>query len=153
MREMVRLFVCHIFWLHGLPECIVSDQSTQFMAWFWRAHLELLHVQVRLSSSHHPETDGGMAWMNAILEQYLHCYMNYQQDILRDLLVPAEFAYNNAQHASTCLSLFLVTYGFHLHLFLLTTADSHARSHGFPARTRYHAPSVAGIIRAGQGGL
>lgn len=40
-----------------------------------------------------------------------------------DLRALAEFVYN-AQHALTRMSLFLVTYRFHLHLFPLTMVDS-----------------------------
>lgn len=50
--------------------------------------------------------------------------MNYQQDNRMDLLALVEFAYKNAQHASTHVSLFLVTYGFYLCVFPLTIADS-----------------------------
>lgn len=41
-----------------------------------------------------------------------------------DLLALAEFVYNNAQHALMYMSLFLVTYRFHLHLFPMTMVDS-----------------------------
>ena len=33
--------------------------------------------------------------------QYLHCFINYQQDDWVDFLHMAEFAYNNSIHSST----------------------------------------------------
>lgn len=84
------------------------------MAWFWQALLASLQVQVCLSSAHHLETDGGSEQMNTVLEQYLRCFLNFQQDNWMDLLALAEFAYNNSQHACTQITLFLANYGFHL---------------------------------------
>lgn len=48
---------------------------------------------------------------NSVLEQYLRCYINYQQDNWTDLLPFAEVAYNNSVHSSTCFTLFKVATG------------------------------------------
>ncbi|ETE60708.1 Retrotransposon-derived protein PEG10, partial [Ophiophagus hannah] len=71
-----QLFISHVFRLHGLPDRIVSDRG----------------VQTCLSFTHHPETDGGTERMNAILEQYLRCFSNTQQDNWVEMLPVAEFA-------------------------------------------------------------
>ena len=49
-----------------------------------------------------------------MLEQYLHIYCNYEQDNWSKLLPLAEFAYNNAPHATTGVSPFLATCGYNL---------------------------------------
>lgn len=63
---------------------------------------------------HHVETDGGTEHLNAVLEQYLQCFINFQQDTWVDLLALMEFVYNNVQHTSTDMFPFLEVYGFHL---------------------------------------
>ena len=47
-----------------------------------------------------------------MLEQYLHAYMNYQQDNWARLLLIAEYAYNNAVNASTGLRPFKALMGY-----------------------------------------
>ena len=51
--------------------------------------------------------------MNQILEQYLCCTINYQQDNWTDLLHLAEFAYNNTLHSSTRQTPFFSNYSHH----------------------------------------
>jgi hypothetical protein len=51
--------------------------------------------------------------VNQILEQYLRCTVNYQQDDWTDLLFLAEFAYNNSLHSSTKQTPFFSNYGFY----------------------------------------
>ncbi|XP_015680868.1 phosphatidylinositol 5-phosphate 4-kinase type-2 beta [Protobothrops mucrosquamatus] len=64
------------------------------------ALLKELKIQVCLSSVHHLETDGGTEWMDDILELYLQCFMNQQQDNWADMLAVAKFAYNSLH---TCI--------------------------------------------------
>lgn len=42
-------------------------------------------MQVCLSPVHHVETDGGTEHLNTVLEQYLQCFINFQQDNWVDL--------------------------------------------------------------------
>ena len=66
-----------------------------------------------LQSAYHPETDGQMERVNQILEQYLHVYINYQQDDWVNLLPLAEFAYNNTSHSVTMVTPLFANKGFH----------------------------------------
>ncbi len=59
------------------------------------------HIEQRLSTAFHPQTDGQTERQNSVLEQYLRNYVNYQQDDWAPLLALAEFAYNAAVHSST----------------------------------------------------
>ena len=64
-----------------------------------------------------------------MLEQYLHVYCNYQQDNWSELLLLAEFAYNNALSATTGVSPFFANKGYHPNLSVYPEwdiASSHA---------------------------
>uniref|UniRef100_A0A8C6XG21 ribonuclease H n=1 Tax=Naja naja TaxID=35670 RepID=A0A8C6XG21_NAJNA len=123
-RTTARLFVKHIFCLHGLPDRVVSDRGMQFTAQFWKSLMTALQVQVCLSSSHHPETDGGMEKVIGILGQYLRCFVNQRQTDWADYLALAEFAFNISQHTSTQVTPFYTNVGYHPWFFPLTPSDS-----------------------------
>ena len=110
------LFVCHVISKHGVPVDIVSDRGTKFTSAFWSSLSTALGIKQNLSTAYHPQTDRQMERVNQVLEQYLHLYVNYDQDNWAALLPLAEFAYNNAPHSSTNMSPFFATYGYHLTL-------------------------------------
>uniref|UniRef100_A0A803TTM2 Gypsy retrotransposon integrase-like protein 1 n=1 Tax=Anolis carolinensis TaxID=28377 RepID=A0A803TTM2_ANOCA len=116
-KETADLFLQHVFRLHGLPKSLVTDRGSQFTSRFWKALQKLLGIDSRLSSAHHPQTDGQTECTNATLEQYLRCYVNYQQDNWASLLPLSEFAYNNGVQASTKETPFFANYGFHPRFF------------------------------------
>ena len=66
-----------------------------------------------MSTAYHPQTNGQTERVNQILEQYLRCYVNYQQSDWSQLLIPAEFAYNNIIHEGTKETPFFLEYGRH----------------------------------------
>ena len=57
--------------------------------------------------------DGQTKWTNQTLEQYLRHYINFKQNDWIDLLLLAQFAYNNHQHSTTRISPFYANYGKH----------------------------------------
>jgi hypothetical protein len=79
-------------------------------------------VDIRLSLAFHPQTDGQTERVNQVLEQYLRCSINYQQDDWTSYLPLAEFVYNNTLHASTQQTPFYANYGYHPKLDLLSTS-------------------------------
>jgi len=107
------VFLQEIFRLHGLPDEIISDRGTQFTAEFWQRLCSLLCIDHKLSSAHHPQTDGQTERVNGILEQYLRCYSNEKQDNWVCLLPYAEFAYNNTLQQSIKQTPFYANYGYH----------------------------------------
>ena len=74
--------------------------------------MELLVVDVRMSTELHPQTYGQTERVNQILEQYLRSYCSYQQDDWAELLRLAEHTYNSAVSESTKVSSFEANYGF-----------------------------------------
>jgi transposase InsO family protein len=57
--------------LHGLPNTIIPDSGTHFVAHFWEQLHECLGTKLIRSSSYHPQTDGQTERVNQILEDML----------------------------------------------------------------------------------
>ena len=106
-----RLYFDNIFRHHGSPDSLVSDCGTQFTAGFSRPLCKLVGITQNLCTSFHPQTNGQTERDNAILEQYLQGYINYQQDNWTEILSMAEFAYNNTVSATTSITRFFAFYG------------------------------------------
>ena len=106
------LFIHTVFCSFGVPSSIVSNQGSIFTSIFWSALCHYLCIKRRLSMVFYPQTNDQMERQNQTLKQYLHAYVNYQQDNWARLLPMAEYAYNNAINASISLTPFkaLVNY-------------------------------------------
>ncbi len=98
-QETAELVVKNIVKLHGIPKDIVSDRGPQFTSAFWRHLCQVLGIEQKMSTAAHPQTDGQTERMNQTLEQYLRCYVNFDQDNWVDLLHFAEMAMINAQNS------------------------------------------------------
>jgi hypothetical protein len=118
-EKTARFFVDNVYWYRGLPDDIILNRGPQFISKFWRSHFEILQVDIKLSSAFHLQTDGQTEHVNQVLEQYLRCTINYQQDDWTSYLPLAEFSYNNTIHASTQQTPFYANYSHHPKLDLL----------------------------------
>jgi len=105
IRERVRL--------HGRPRDVITDRGTIFTWDLWKETTEKVGIEPRLSTAFHPQTDGQTERTNAILEQYLRAYINYQQDHWCGYLPLAEFAYNNGYQETIKNTPFFANYGIH----------------------------------------
>jgi hypothetical protein len=112
-EELAECFIMHVLRPHGLPRSIISDRGALFASKFWTHIMEAFGTTRNLSTAFHPETDGQTERVNAILEQYLRAYCNYQQDDWKALLPIAEFCYNNTQSETTKVTPFFGNYGYH----------------------------------------
>ena len=56
--DVAGTFFKNIFSQHGLPEKIVSDRDPKFVSKFWKHLMRLCDIQLKISSSRHPQTDG-----------------------------------------------------------------------------------------------
>jgi transposase len=77
---MVLLFIYYIWRYFRLPDFIVSDWGPQFISDFWAKFYQLFSIKFKLSTAHHPQTDGQTEIMNQYLEQRLRPFINYYQD-------------------------------------------------------------------------
>lgn len=100
------VFYTHVFRHHGLPDSIVSDRDPKFTSKFWTELMKMCGVTLKMSTAHHPQTVGASEIMNRMVENYLRCYCNIQQDSWDKLLIAAEFDYNSSISASTGMTPF-----------------------------------------------
>jgi hypothetical protein len=75
--------------------------------------LKALGSSSRLTTAYHPQADGQTERVNQILETHIREFCNFEQNNWANLLVHAEFAYNNATHSATKVSPFYANYGRH----------------------------------------
>jgi transposase InsO family protein len=108
---LAKPFLSNIFRLHVLPDTIVSDQGPQFTLCFWKYLCNSLKIEPRLSTTSHPQRDGKTERTNAMMEQYLPAYVNYQQDDWVEFLPMEEFAANNHILETTGISPLFTNYG------------------------------------------
>ncbi|KAE9014968.1 hypothetical protein PR002_g14076 [Phytophthora rubi] len=98
--ETAAHFIGCVFRHHGLPESIVSDRDPRFTSAFWSSLFQLLGTKLSMSTAAHPETDGQTERVNRVLEDVLRSYATSFAS-WSSFLPLAEFALNNAEHAST----------------------------------------------------
>ena len=109
--DVAKDFFDNIFRLHGLPDSLVSDRDPKFTSRFWRQLLAFCNVKLKMSTSHHPQTDGTSEVMNRMVENYLRCYCSLNQDNWDVLLTSAEFAYNSSKSTDLGVSPFEMDLG------------------------------------------
>ena len=112
-KELADSFLQFVWKYHGLPIDIVSDRDPTFTSKFWTALMTALGIDLSMSTAYRPQTDGQTERLNQILEQYLRCFVDYDQTNWVELLPLAEFAYNNAESASTRMTPFYACTGQH----------------------------------------
>jgi len=110
-RLFANLFMKEIVRLHGVPHDIITNRGTLFTSDVWRETTGKLGIERRLSTAFHPQMDGQTEPTNAILEQYLRAYINYQQDYWCGYLPPGEFAYNNGYQETIKNTRLFANYG------------------------------------------
>jgi transposase InsO family protein len=96
VQKYTEIYIARVICLHGVPNTIISDRGSQFVACFWEQLHTSLGTQLIHSLAHHPQTDGQTERVNQILEDMLRaCVMEYPDNWYKNLLW-AEFSYNNS---------------------------------------------------------
>jgi len=92
---------------------MISDRGTLFTLDLWKETTGKSGIVRRLSTAFHPQTDAQTERTNAVLEQYLQAYINYQQDDWCGYLPLEEFAYNNGYQETIKIRPFFANYRLH----------------------------------------
>ena len=97
---VAKLFLNHIWKLHGFPRSIITDRDPKFVSAFWRAFMTRLNIEHNMTTANHPEADGQTERTNRTLVQYLRLYAQQNPSAWLDFLPCAEWVYNNTVHSS-----------------------------------------------------
>lgn len=69
--DIAKLFMEHVFKLHGMPEDIVSNRDPIFTSKLWQELFSMHGVTLSTSTAYHPQSDGKTEAVNRCLETYL----------------------------------------------------------------------------------
>ena len=123
---VAQTFLDTVVKLHGLPACIVTDQDTIFVSHFWKELFKLYRVNLQLSTTYHPQTDGQSERVNQCLEMYLRCLVQDSPRTWKSWLSLAQLWYNSCFHSSLGCSPFKALYGFDPNLGLAVSTSETA---------------------------
>ena len=102
-----RLYYWNVWKLHDTPKKYISDWGPQFIAEFTTELWHLISIKLAMSMAYHLQTDGQTKWVNQEMEQFIQLFTSYKQDDWDELLLAAEFTYNNHIHSSMQQVLFM----------------------------------------------
>ena len=74
-QQYARLFIEHVFKLHGLPEVIISYWNPKFLSKFWDELFAHLGTDLQFSMAFHPQTDGQSEVTNRVMENILKLWL------------------------------------------------------------------------------
>jgi hypothetical protein len=109
--QYAAIFVEQIMKLHGVPLNIVSDRDPIFTSRFWKAFQNAMGTRLKMSTSHHPQTDGQSERTIQTLEDMLRACVLEDGGSWSNHLHLIEFAYNNSYHASIGMAPYEALYG------------------------------------------
>ncbi|KAE9611636.1 putative nucleotidyltransferase, Ribonuclease H [Lupinus albus] len=109
--SVAQSFLDNVFKLHGYPDSIMSDRDPIFISKFWQDLFAFQGVQLQLSSSYHPQTDGQSEVVNKCLETYLRCMCSDTPLQWVKWLPLAEWWYNTTFHTSIQATPYEIVYG------------------------------------------
>jgi hypothetical protein len=59
-----------------MPVAIISNRDPIFTSKFWQSLFTYASIQLRMSSSYHPQSDGQTERVNQCLETFLRCFVH-----------------------------------------------------------------------------
>jgi transposase InsO family protein len=121
--SVAKSFLDNIYKLHGLPSIIIYDRDKIFTSTLWKELFRLAEVNLRMSTSYHPQSDGQTERLNQTMETYLHCFVNACPSKWINWLSSVEFWYNASVHSATRLTPFKALYGYEPRHFGISSLD------------------------------
>lgn len=87
--------------IFGIPECILTDQGTDFTSNIVKELNKLFKLRHVLSSPYHPQTNGALERSHLTLKEYLKHYINQKHTDWDEYVPLAMFTYNTHYHKAT----------------------------------------------------
>jgi hypothetical protein len=79
-EELVYIFLRRIVANYKLLREIISDRDKLFTSKFWQVLTAKIETRTKFLIVFYPQIDGQTERINQNMEQYLRCYVNYEQD-------------------------------------------------------------------------
>nr|GFA07941.1 putative reverse transcriptase domain-containing protein [Tanacetum cinerariifolium] len=96
MDKLARLYLKEVVTRQGIPVSIIFDRDPRFTSNFWKAFQKAMGIQLDMSTTYHPETDGQSERTIQTLEDMLcACVIDFGNGWERHLPL-VEFSYNNS---------------------------------------------------------
>ncbi|CCH59506.1 hypothetical protein TBLA_0B06855 [Henningerozyma blattae CBS 6284] len=111
-QETLNLLYWFVFCYHGFPRSIVSERDIRFTTGVYKELTERLGIQLKLSSTNHPQTDRQTEATNKTLGRLLRSYCCNDQRQWDRFLPHLEFVYNSTFQRSLQAAPFEVNIGF-----------------------------------------
>ncbi|XP_019430044.1 PREDICTED: uncharacterized protein LOC109337518, partial [Lupinus angustifolius] len=108
---VAQAFMANVFKLHGFPDSITSNRDPVFLSKFWQDLMAFQRVQLQLSTSYHPQTNGQIEIVNRCLETDLRCMCEDKPQQWSNWLHLAEWWCNTTFHTTTQTTSYEVVYG------------------------------------------
>jgi hypothetical protein len=89
-----KLYLSHVYKLHGMPLAIVSDRDRIFTSKLWQELCKLAKVDLHMSTTYHPQSDGQTERVNQCLKPFLQCYPHACPKQLSSWMDLAKYWYN-----------------------------------------------------------
>lgn len=70
---VAKLFMDHVYKLHGLHVSIVTNRDKVFTSLFWKELFKSLGVTLNFTTTYHPQSDEQTERLNQCMETYLRC--------------------------------------------------------------------------------
>jgi hypothetical protein len=102
-----------IAWRYGLPTGMVADRDPWWAKSFWHSIADELGLELLLSTSHHPQTDGQSEHAVQHLAISLQAFVAGNQSSWAKWIPELEFAYNSTPLSSVGQSPFFLLHGYH----------------------------------------
>ncbi|KAJ8352282.1 hypothetical protein SKAU_G00237580 [Synaphobranchus kaupii] len=100
-----------MFYTHGAPEVVLTDQGREFWNKVNQTLFENFGVKHRITSAYHPQTNGLDERTNQTLKRAIGKTLDGHQERWEDKLKEIVFAHNSCVHASTRYSPYRLMYG------------------------------------------
>jgi len=83
---------------HRLSKEFIIDRDKLFTSKFWEMLTAELRINHKMLMTYHSQMNGQSKWMSQTVEMYLRHYVNKNQNNWVQLLLTAQFVYNNTQN-------------------------------------------------------
>jgi hypothetical protein len=107
-----KLFLDNVVYKYGIPRQMISDRDACWAKTFWASISKHLGLDLLISTSHHPQTDGQTEKANDSLEVALRAYVASDRSSWANWLGPLAAAYNSTLHSSTNYSPNFLLFGY-----------------------------------------